>query len=160
MADTAVEVRTVDVITAAIEKATKARDKAKGAAKGKLTRELKKLDAELVEAQKPVEPEPEVTLEQLEALVVTELLESGSEPTFDAIGAIGNPIVKADRLKFYKAQRWGNGEWISKAVLKRIKAAVKLGSPVDVEAPQTEPATEPADLMADLEASLEAQNAA
>jgi hypothetical protein len=67
-----------------------------------------------------------IRLAELEEQIVRELTKAGA--TRDAndlaerMAAIGDPIVNEGGLEFYTAQRYGDGRWVSAAVLKRVRA--------------------------------------
>lgn len=123
--------RTIETVRQELEQAQLARDGASGRVKGNMTRVVKKLSAELADLERQIAPEPaptepKVKLADLEAQVIATLREQGIEtPTVADIAKVGDPIVAAGRLAFYRAERWDDGRWVSAAVLRRIRAAVQ-----------------------------------
>lgn len=73
-------------------------------------------------------PAREMLLAELETHVVAVLVATGQDATFDSIHAVGSPTVQADNLRFYRPERWGHGEWISRQVMRRITSAVKTAA--------------------------------
>ena len=66
-----------------------------------------------------------ITLHELEDAIVAILIEDKADPTQEAIEAIGNPVVAAGKLVHHPADKYGNGEWISASVLRRIEKAAQ-----------------------------------
>lgn len=74
----------------------------------------------------PDQPADKVKLADLEATITAQLKEQDvTEPTTEQIAALGDLTVEAGGLDGYKPERWGQGRWISAAVLKRISVALK-----------------------------------
>jgi hypothetical protein len=119
------ESRTAAQTTADLDAAKLAREGATGQIKANMTRQIKKLEQELAAAQ-PDQPKPEKTkLADLERQIVATLRERGvTEPDTDTIAAIGDPVVEAGNLDGFTAARYGQGRWVSAAVLKRIRKAL------------------------------------
>lgn len=112
-------------IQAEIDQAKLAREGATGGIKAGMTRQIKALQRELAEAQarEGATPDaaPKLKLADLEQQIAEQLRKQGAtEATAPEVKAIGNPVVLAGRLTGYTADRYGNGEWISPAVLRRI----------------------------------------
>jgi len=66
-----------------------------------------------------------ITLHELEDAIVAILIEDKADPTQEAIEAIGNPVVAAGKLVHHPADKYGNGEWISASVIRRIQKAAQ-----------------------------------
>jgi hypothetical protein len=69
-----------------------------------------------------------VKLADLEKHVITVLKKDGikgdAADLQTKIAAVGDPTVNAGELEFYTAAKYGNGAWVSNALLKRVRAAL------------------------------------
>jgi hypothetical protein len=125
------EFTTVVEFNAELENLTTQRESAKGAAKSKLTKSIKKLETErdafvAAEAAKDEAAAIKVKLADLETQMIEKLREAGVEvATAENIAPLGDPVVDAGQLEGYTAKRYNAGRWVSAAILKRVNRALK-----------------------------------
>src|SRR4051794_34912127 len=91
------------------------------------------------QAATPATTDSKISLAELEADVIAKLIADGAtQVTAEDIARHGDSVVASGALRFYTAERWSGGRWISKKVLDRVQKAVKT------QAPQAEAKPEPA----------------
>lgn len=114
--------RTVETITAELDAARLARESASGRVKANMTRQIKALEAELATLAPKTEP---VRLVELEADIVAAIKTGTLGPHRDEVARYGDDVLTRVGIKFYRADRWDGGRWLSTAMWKRIERATK-----------------------------------
>src|SRR4051812_26564464 len=70
-------------------------------------------------------PVERIKLAELERKLTAAFREQGvTEPTHEQIAALGDPIVEAGAVVGYTSARYGQGRWVSSAVLRRVAKAL------------------------------------
>lgn len=114
--------RTIETITAELDAARLARESASGRVKANMTRQIKTLQAELAAMSPKTEP---VKLAELEADIVAAIKAGTLGGHRDEVAKYGDEVLTRVGIKFYRADRWDGGRWLSAAMWKRIERATK-----------------------------------